>query len=407
MTNPPEVLEASHVDLVGYHDLAGRPGFKLALQEANGSWFLYMGHLWDSGWSILDVTEPSEPRLIRFIEGPPNTWTLQIQVAAGKMLTALEKPLEGWGMDPNGPYEEGAYIWDVKRDPTNPTLLGQYRTNGTGTHRNFYAGGSYAYMTSAPDGFAGHMLCIVDVSEPSRPREVSRWWWPGQHVAEGEMPEYGFYMHGPAYVEGDKAYLSYGRVGMVILDVSNVFEPQLISRVSFGDLGSWLGCHSVVPMTDRGIAIVNSEAILEGAGDPLNYTAVVDISDLSNPKIMSMFPLPVPTPELGYGNYYEKGGRFGPHNQHHHQGQPALEKLGHFVPMTYFNAGLRIFEISDPYVPEEVGHFVPADPQERRGNLPQEALVTQFEDVLVDARGFIYCTDKNHGLFVLRYSEDL
>jgi hypothetical protein len=28
-------------------------------------------------------------------------------------------------------------------------------------------------------------------------------------------------------------------------------------------------------------------------------------------------------------------------------------------------------------------------------------LVTQSEDVLVDARGFIYLTDKNHGLYVL------
>jgi hypothetical protein len=32
--------------------------------------------------------------------------------------------------------------------------------------------------------------------------------------------------------------------------------------------------------------------------------------------------------------------------------------------------------------------------------------VTQFEDVLVDARGYVYCTDKNHGLFVLRVTGD-
>jgi hypothetical protein len=28
--------------------------------------------------------------------------------------------------------------------------------------------------------------------------------------------------------------------------------------------------------------------------------------------------------------------------------------------------------------------------------------VTQSEDVLVDRRGFVYLTDKNHGLFVLK-----
>ena len=44
---------------------------------------------------------------------------------------------------------------------------------------------------------------------------------------------------------------------------------------------------------------------------------------------------------------------------------------------------------------------MPEDPRERRGTLPTD-LVTQFEDVLVDGRGYVYCTDKNHGLFVLR-----
>jgi sugar lactone lactonase YvrE len=35
------------------------------------------------------------------------------------------------------------------------------------------------------------------------------------------------------------------------------------------------------------------------------------------------------------------------------------------------------------------------------------SLVTQIEDVVVDRRGYIYCTDKNHGLFVLRYGPGL
>jgi hypothetical protein len=45
---------------------------------------------------------------------------------------------------------------------------------------------------------------------------------------------------------------------------------------------------------------------------------------------------------------------------------------------------------------------VPPDPLERRGVLPKSKLVCQSEDVLVDKRGFIYVTDKNHGIYVLR-----
>ena len=88
----PGVLEQRGVELVGYHDLAGRPGFKLAMQRHGDRWYLYLGHLWHRGWSIVDVTDPRLPRLCRFLEGPRDTWTIQVQVAAGRMVTALEKP---------------------------------------------------------------------------------------------------------------------------------------------------------------------------------------------------------------------------------------------------------------------------------------------------------------------------
>src|SRR4051812_29097917 len=405
VTPPPETLERHGIEVAGYHDLDGRPGFKLALQRHGDRWYLYLGHLWHRGWSVVDVTDPQAPRLCRFIEGPANTWTIQVQVADGRMVTALEKPNEGWGVEPGLPFEDGAYIWDVRTDPESPRLLGHWRSGGTGTHRNFYAGGDLVYMTANPDGYVGHLPVVVDISDPARPTEVGRWWWPGQHVAGGETPEHDFYLHGPAYVVGSRAYLGYGRVGMVILDVADPARPRLVSRLSFGDLGSMLGCHSAVPLPDRGLVIANSETILEGSGDPLNYTCVVDVADERNPKILSTFPMPRPQPGAPYRSYYEAGGRFGPHNQHQPQGHPDLAGPGDDIVMAYFNAGLRIFDISDPYQPVETGWYVPGNPTERRGTLPS-TLVTQFEDVLVDARGYIYCTDKNHGLFVLRADDD-
>ena len=72
------------------------------------------------------------------------------------------------------------------------------------------------------------------------------------------------------------------------------------------------------------------------------------------------------------------------------------------VFLTYFNAGLRIVDIADARLPREVGYFVPPDPATRRGPQPSR-LVPQSEDVVVDARGVIYVTDKNHGVYVLRY----
>jgi hypothetical protein len=43
-------------------------------------------------------------------------------------------------------------------------------------------------------------------------------------------------------------------------------------------------------------------------------------------------------------------------------------------------------------------------PTERRGLLPKK-LVPQSEDVIVDARGYIYVSDKNHGVYILKASD--
>jgi len=74
------------------------------------------------------------------------------------------------------------------------------------------------------------------------------------------------------------------------------------------------------------------------------------------------------------------------------------------VYVTYFNAGLRVYDIQEERAPKEVGWFLPPDPQVRRGPLPKTGLVTQSEDVVVDARGNIFVSDKNHGVYILRHT---
>ena len=57
----PKGYFAKNIDAVGYHDLNGKPAFKLALQEKNHRWYLYVAHLWHRGWSVLDVSDPAAP----------------------------------------------------------------------------------------------------------------------------------------------------------------------------------------------------------------------------------------------------------------------------------------------------------------------------------------------------------
>ena len=60
----PPVARAEHVEQIGFSALGGRfGGFKIAIKHtANDKWYLYIGHSFNQGWSIVDVTDAAEPR---------------------------------------------------------------------------------------------------------------------------------------------------------------------------------------------------------------------------------------------------------------------------------------------------------------------------------------------------------
>jgi hypothetical protein len=405
------VAESRHVEVVAYHPALGRPPFKFAMHRDGARWYLYCSHLWHCGWSVFDVTDPSHPELLNWIEGPPNTWTIQVQAADGKLITGLERiagaheaRAQAWGHDPAKPWDEGVLVWDLEQ-PASPRLLGRFRTGGVGTHRNFYAGGRYVHLAANMSGFRGHIYVVIDISDPSRPSEVSRWWWPGQDLAGGESQSTQGSLHGPPYVVGERAWLSYGREGAVLLDVGDISAPRFVSRFSIGDFGSVLGVHTYLPLADRNLAVVSTEAILEDGRDSANLVALLDIADETRPRALSILPVPAPDAEAPYRSYFAKGGKFGPHNVHMPHEHLCYARVGALLHVTYFNAGLRLYDIRDPCYPREIAYFVPADPPQRLGqpSVPTR-LVAQSEEVLVDARGYIYLSDKNYGLTILRYT---
>src|SRR5258708_13261211 len=71
---------ASNVRVVGYSEVDGRPPFKLSIRQANGRWYLYDGHLWHRGWTILDVTDPTKPSLANSVPVPESTCTIQMDI---------------------------------------------------------------------------------------------------------------------------------------------------------------------------------------------------------------------------------------------------------------------------------------------------------------------------------------
>lgn len=362
--------------------------------------------MWEPGLTILNVTNPENPEFVRFISGPPNTWTLQVQIAEELMITSLEKIPKAFGGKDDDNYKEGVLIWNVS-DPIEPRLLSHFKTQGTGTHRNFYNGGNYTYLAAGCPGFEGNIFSCVNISDPKNPIEASRFWLPEQWSdGDAKAGRKGISLHGPAHIENNRAYLPYGQGGMVILDIEDRYRPKIITRFDFGsNFGSKLGVHTVLPRIEKHIAIINSEAIAENGEENLNYTAIVDINDERNPRLISLFPIPEPPSNTPYKNFVVKGGRFGPHNQHHYQDIDILEKNLDLVYLTYFNAGLRIYDITDVFLPREIGYFIPEDPTKRLGLLPRKGLVAQSEDLIVDSRGYIYMSHKNQGIYILKRKE--
>ena len=395
----PSGYYAQNVEVLGYHDLEGRPAFKLAMQEVNGRWYLYLAHLWHRGWSVLDVTDPTTPQLVTYIPGPENTWTIQIQVAEGKMITALERIAPGWGGVDGQAFAEGFFIFDVS-EPTKPRRIGHFQTGSTGTHRNFYDGGNFIHAAAGAPGMAGKIYRIVDIADPAKPREVGQFSLPEQ-ASGAATSGLKFSLHGPAHIEGTRAYLPYGDGGAIILDISELSRPRLISQLAFRGITATQGIHTFLLLPRRKIALINDEAIRENGDENLNMAGVVDISNELQLRLISLFPLPEPPAETGLNNFYEKGGRFGPHNQHHPNHQACLEERDDMAYLTYFNAGLRIYDIRDPRAPKEIAYFIPPDPKTRIGTKPSQ-LVAQTEDVLVDRRGCVYISDKNQGIYILK-----
>ena len=193
-----------NMEVVGYHDLNKMMAFQMALHKTeDGRYYLYCGSFCGAGWNILDVTDPANPRHVKFFECcDPEEYKAQctpkIQVADGLMIAAIGGGVPFLhGTKPEDKAICGLQIYDLKEDPENPKLLSYWSTgtNGMGVHRFAYNGGKYVYMPAECPGFVGFIVRILDISDPVHPVECGRWWMPEQ-FKDGMLP--GTYPEGHA-----------------------------------------------------------------------------------------------------------------------------------------------------------------------------------------------------------------
>lgn len=375
--------DAAGLQVIGHSDLGGHGDGMQVLREGNA---LYVGHFGPSGMgtSILDVSDPWRPQMVRQWRAPHGSHTHKVQVADGLLLVNHEQFRGG------DPYSAGMAVYDLE-DPFDPQQIGWFDSTGRGVHRIVWTGGRYAYMSAIPDGFDDRIWVVVDMSDARRPLEVGRWWWPGQWVAGGEEPTWPAgkrYAAHHALIDGDRAYLGYGDAGMVILDVADPAAPTRISDLRWSPGGD---THTCMPLPGRDLLVVTDETVTNRCQGAQHLVRVIDVSDDADPRVLSVCPPPD-------GDFCERGLRFGPHNLH--ENRPGTYRSAELVFVTYFNAGLRVYDVAHAEHPVEVSHWLPETPP------GQEAV--QINDVFVGSDFLVYVTDRvNGGLYILQPDADL
>lgn len=383
MSELPPTLDARGFELVGHSDLGGKGDGMQVMRHGD---VVYVGHMGDFGvgTSVVDVSDLRRPRLLTQLPVPKGAHAHKTQYADGLLLVNLERyPYDG--PDPEG---AGVLVYDVSA-PAAPKQIGRLELEGAGVHRIWWTGGRYAYASArGRPGLHGASLITVDLADPEHPRLRDEWSFPEQrHLG----PDPGIRARGRyaachhAIVRGDRAYAGWLDAGVVILAVDDG-TLSLVGQVEWTErAGGHPYTHTALPLADRGLVIATDEAIDPDRTGAAKDIHVIDIADERAPREIARFPVPEDRPTHGL--------RFGPHNLH--ENRPGTFQSDVIVYATYFSAGLRVYDTSDPRSVTEIGRFIPEPP---RGQP-----VIQLNDVLVDADGTVFVTDRHAGgLYVLR-----
>ena len=388
------VPESAHnFTWLGHSDLGGRSD---GVQVMVNKGFAFVGHPFTAGGAtVVDVRDPRAPHPVNFIHTHPRSWSLHFQTFGDLLLLAEEfnfiahKPLRQWH-DPD--CSAGLRVYDIA-NPMEPRQIGFMPVEGLGLHRIWWVGERYAYASAILDGYSDHILICIDLADPAKPREAGRWWVPGMWGAGGEQSAAAgrVALHHAVVAEGI-AYCAWRDAGVILLDVKDPARPRLLGqrnlRPPFGG-----ATHTALPLPRRGLLAVADEAMEDISVEPQKYLWMFDVREPSNPVSVSTFPLP------SEQDYRRKGGTFGPHNLWENRPDAFVSEVVLFA--TFQSGGVRAYDVSDPFRPAEIGHFVPPPPRRLLDPRPGIKLVTHSADLYLTRDGLVFVTDYNGGLYVL------
>ncbi|HEX5455064.1 MAG TPA: hypothetical protein VFX06_14850 [Stellaceae bacterium] len=384
---------------LGHHRLDGFGGMGegMSLQFAkDGRRILWLAHeSAPKNYTAVDVTDPRSPKIVARADLPHNRMRSNSLETVGDILAIAYQTQQ------TGDPEAGFELLDIST-PETPKRIAFFDRSGPtsrGVHQLWFADGNYIHMSSgAADSHPTHpkddqFYQCVDVRNPSKPVEIGRWWLPGTQQGDSAAPpkrhpeecDTGFRPHNTnVYPERpDRLYMGYIDGGMMVLDIADKAHPKLISRWDYHPPNPGF-THTVVPFFERNLLVVSDECTRNDGADWPKLVWIVDNRTEENPVPIATCPIP---PVEAFAR---RGGRYGAHNLWENLPKEGCWKSENIVLGTFFNGGLRAFDLANPYQPKEVAYFAP-----KVEGAPTGAC--QINDVFVDDRGIVFCVDRHAG----------
>ena len=289
-------------------------------------------------------------------------------------------------------------VYDIS-DCRHPVLKGGVNFSSSTFHHmgNFAPDGKTYY---ASQNGPRHSLYPFDVSDPTHPRALPPWEYLGDGVPHSlNLNPDGFL---PGVPEGTLLFagqassfpFTAGGDGLVVQDVSDYQfrrpNPQIriISKLFWTDQGT---AESMIPVKIKGhpyLISTDEAGGASGAGgwaaacmrgaSPFGYPQIIDIADVTNPKIVAKLRLEVSDPAncaaLREGTPSDVPGTAPGTNL------PAISGTTNYSQETcvadnpedtkmlacsFQNAQLRVFDVSDPTHPKEIAYWKSGAPRTR------------------------------------------
>jgi hypothetical protein len=302
-------------------------------------------------------------------------------------------------------------VYDVKQDCRAPKLLSSTPTGLLGHESGLAPDGKTFYVSST----GGQTLTAIDLSDPTTPRTL--------------FTKVGVNYHGMRVSDdGNLLYVADigtngdGNIasgGLQILDVSQIQQRKPNPSAPVLSTLKWRS--GSIPQVPEPITIRGHHYLLEidefanikfsnlklyDANAPVGAARIINVDRPRHPFVVSNIRLAVNNQQARHGSEQNDPGASLPVQGYagHYCSVPRRVNPG-LAACSFIASGLRIFDISHPYHPREVGYFnKPTMPGAKPGHEGSWAMSAPAWD---PAHRQVWYSDGNSGLYAVRLTNGL